>query len=290
MERLQINEGMLWAARYQLVKRLGRGSFASVWLAYDTEAEVEVALKIFAPDTGMEDEDLDNFRDEYRLMFNLNHTNILHINHYDVQDNRPYIVLPFCSNGSAQKLIGRATEEQTWDFLEQVASGLHYLHGQANRIIHQDIKPANILINSEGRYLISDFGISLRMHKTIVRTMKTSEGFDYERASEKEKLKAVSGTLAYMGPERFTEKPQVVKASDIWSLGASAYELLEGEPPFGEYGGDSQIDIQADQPGLVGKVPAIKAPVSDGPPCPGWFPPWKRTTISRASNPGRCST
>lgn len=263
MERLQINEGMLWAARYQLVKRLGRGSFASVWLAYDTEAEVEVALKIFAPDTGMEDEDLDNFRDEYRLMFNLNHTNILHINHYDVQDNRPYIVLPFCSNGSAQKLIGRATEEQTWDFLEQVASGLHYLHGQSNRIIHQDIKPANILINSEGRYLISDFGISLRMHKTIVRTMKTSEGFDYERASEKEKLKAVSGTLAYMGPERFTEKPQVVKASDIWSLGASAYELLEGEPPFGEYGGDSQIDIQADQPGLVGKVPAIKAPVSD---------------------------
>ncbi len=257
MEQLQINEGLRWGpdGRFLLKKRLGRGSFASVWLAYDSMAEVDVALKIFAPDTGLGDEDLDSFREEYCLMFNLNHTNILHINYYDVQDNRPYIVLPFCSNGSAEKLIGRATEEQVWDFMEQVAAGLSYLHGQTGRIIHQDIKPANILINAEGQYLISDFGISLKMHETIADTLSN--------ATEKERLKSVSGTLAYMGPERFDEKPLVVKASDIWSLGASAYELLEGEVPFGEYGGDSQIDIQPDQPGLVGKVPAIKSPVSD---------------------------
>ena len=216
---------------------------------------MDVALKIFAPDTGMDTQGLENFKDEFRMMFNLNHTNVLHISHYDVYAGRPYIILPLCNGGSAVQFIGKASEELVWQFLEQVASGLDYLHSQQPKIIHQDIKPANILINENGQFLITDFGISLRMHETIRRTISAG--------TVQEQEKAQSGTVAYMGPERFEKKPRTVMASDIWSLGASAYELLENDVPFGEYGGETQRSTQAGLPGLVGKVPAIKAPVSE---------------------------
>ena len=255
MNRLNLTEGSSWAGHYLLKKRLGRGSFASVWLAHDTEADIDVAIKIFDPDGGIDTQGLEEFKEEFRLVFNLNHTNILHISHYDVYQQRPYIILPLCKNGSAFDLVGKATEEQVWQFMEEVAAGLDYLHHQPMKIIHQDIKPANILIDDNGHFLITDFGISLKMHQTIRRTISAG--------TEQEKLKAISGTLAYMGPERFEEKPQVVMASDIWSLGSSAYELLENDVPFGEYGGETQRNTQAGQEGLVGKIPAIKANVTD---------------------------
>lgn len=255
MNQLNLTEGSVWAGHYELKKRLGRGSFASVWLAHDQEADIDVAIKIFDPDGGIDTQGLEEFKEEFRLVFNLNHTNVLHISHYDVYEHRPYIILPLCKNGSANDLIGRATEEQVWQFMEEVAAGLDYLHHQPTKIIHQDIKPANILIDDNGHFLITDFGISLKMHETIRRTISAG--------TEQEKLKAISGTLAYMGPERFEEKPRVILASDIWSLGSSAYELLENDVPFGEYGGETQRTTQAGQEGLVGKIPAIKANVSE---------------------------
>jgi len=255
MESLNLTEGAVWAEHYHLSKRLGRGSFASVWLAHDTESDLDVAIKIFDPDWEMDEEGKKEFKEEFRLVFNLNHTNILHISHYDIFQQHPYIILPFCSRGSAASLVGRVTEQQVWQFLEEVAAGLDYLHHLPNKIIHQDIKPANILIDDNGHFLITDFGISLKMHKTINLTMSA--------ATEQEQRKALSGTLPYMGPERFGDKPQVIMASDIWSLGASAYELIENDVPFGDYGGETQKTTQHGQEGLVGNIPAIKANVSD---------------------------
>ena len=257
MKDLHIEEGSYFGKddRYLLLKEKGRGSFASVWLAHDMVVDNDVALKIFAPDFGMDAQGIQDFKEEFRLSFNLQHSNILHLSHYEIWQKRPYIILPFYSLGSASNLVGKTDEERVWQFMEEVGAGLDYLHQQTPKIIHQDIKPDNILIDNNGHFIITDFGISLSMHNTLLRTMSN--------ATEAEHKKVISGTVPYMGPERFEECPRVVIASDIWSLGASAYELLEGDVPFGDFGGKSQSSISPDAPGRIGKVPPIMSPVSE---------------------------
>ena len=120
-------------------------------------------------------------------------------------------------------LIGQMGEKEAWLFLRDIASGLEYLHGQEPPVIHQDIKPDNILMNVSGRYLLTDFGISIKARNTLRKSIMKTEGS--------------VGTLAYMGPERFSKYPLPIKASDIFSLGATLYELLTGMVPFGEHGG-----------------------------------------------------
>ena len=133
--------------------------------------------------------------------------------------------MPFCKNGSAFQYLtdnNRITETESWHLLHDVAEGLAYLHAKTPPVIHQDIKPDNILINDENKYMITDFGISARIRSTLRRNQgQESSG----------------GTLAYMGPERFGPSPAPIMASDIWSLGATMYELLTGMPPYGDHGG-----------------------------------------------------
>jgi serine/threonine protein kinase len=115
-------------------------------------------------------------------------------------------------------------EEKAWRFIQDVSAGLHYLHSCNPPIIHQDIKPDNILIDRSGRFVITDFGISTRVRNTL-------------RRSGTSQYTSGAGTLAYMAPERFGTDPNPVNASDVYSLGATVFELLMGVPPFGEDGG-----------------------------------------------------
>lgn len=128
-----------------------------------------------------------------------------------------------CAKWVGQKLIGNFDEEQLWDFIEQVASGLQYLH--THDITHQDIKPDNILINSDGQYLIIDFGISTRTRNTLRKSVKGSVG---------------GGTTWYMSNESFGTESSDIHARDIWAFGATLYEIVTGDTPFGQYGGVSQ--------------------------------------------------
>lgn len=222
---MALSEGLLFADRYKLIRQLGRGGFAEVWLAEDNMTNVQVAVKVYAPGTGLDDNGIKLFTQEFSLVFDMNHTNLLRPTHFDCWDRMPYLIMPLIKNGSAFKYITdgkNIPEEEGWKMLHDVAAGLAYLHEKTPPLIHQDIKPDNILIDDEGRYLITDFGISARVRSTI-------RGAQAQEQS--------GGTLAYMGPERFSSNPKPIMASDIWSLGAMMYELMTGMPPFGNHGG-----------------------------------------------------
>lgn len=210
--------------RYRLEQFIGSGSFGEVWVAVDTRTDLEVAIKIYI---SMDKHGLEEFTKEFQVSFDLNQTNLLHSNYLGVnaEDNRAYLIMPYCPDGSVSSLIGRMDEKALWKFVNDVASGLAYLHGQNPPIIHQDIKPDNILISRTGDYLITDFGISRQVRNTLRRSARSA---------------SVAGAPAYMGPERYSSSPMPVKASDIWSLGATIYELATGELPFCGMGGVMQ--------------------------------------------------
>ena len=221
---MKLEEGHIIAEHYKLLKQLGHGSFGDVWLAHNLLADIDVAIKFYGT---FDMKGLDEFRNEFKMAYQLHHPNLLSISHFDVCDNCPYLVMPYCANGSVSRRVGKMSEDEIWKFVLDVSNGLAFLHSLQPPIIHQDIKPDNILITSDGRYVISDFGIS--------RSMRT-------KMSKSANDMSSSGTIAYMGPERFSEKPVVVLASDIWAFGMTLYELMNGDILWEGMGGCVQLN------------------------------------------------
>ena len=225
---------------YTLIRQLGRGGFSEVWLAHDSYMDIDVAIKIYAPGQGMDSNSINEFRREITGVFQLNHPNLLCPKHLGIWENMPYLIMAYCPAGSCLKFVGNISESEIWHLIHDVAAGLAYLHEKD--IVHQDIKPDNILIDTEGNYLITDFGISTRARSTLRKSVMSTTNS--------------AGTLAYMGPERFSTQPAPTKASDIWSLGAMLYELLEGVTPFPPDFGGSMLNAGA-------AIPTINVPVSE---------------------------
>jgi len=225
---IQLEENGLFGdhKRYRLIRLLGSGGFSEVWLAEDLQTGITVALKVYAPGKGLDENGVTQFRKEFKMVFNLNHPNLLRPSHYDVYERMPYLIMPYCEQGSSVKLTGKMDERTAWQFLHDVASGLAYLNGQKTPVIHQDIKPHNVLIDNNSTFVIADFGISSEARSTLRQSMKTDNHG--------------TGTMAYMAPERFGGIGEPIFASDIWSLGASLFEMITGELPFGEHGGLAQ--------------------------------------------------
>lgn len=213
-------EEELFYNKYRKEECIGRGASAEVWRVTDMQTGVTQALKIYDPALAKEEDGLDLMRHEFALMANINHQNLLRPLFFDIWDktNTPFLVLPYCKNGNLSKKKGDFTDKDTWELLRDVASGLAYLHKQDPPIIHQDIKPENILINDDGSYMLTDFGVSAHAKATMHRTISA-------------KLTDV-GTMAYMAPEKFGKDKTLIILSDIWSLGAMAYEMVSGEVPF----------------------------------------------------------
>ncbi len=213
----------IFANRYRLLKKVGMGGFSEVWQAADTLAEdAIVAIKIYAPERGMDDLGLKQFKREYASVLHLSHPHILTAKHFDIHDGRPYLVMLYCEGGS---LYGKLMEHGAMDekalavFVAQIAGALEYLHGKG--IIHQDLKPDNILVDRGGDYLLTDFGISSRLRTTLQRTT----------------VSARSMTIAYAPPERFQYMGDETAAADVFSLGVMMTELLTGKQPWGGMGG-----------------------------------------------------
>lgn len=259
---------------YTLIRQLGRGGFSEVWLAHDGYMDIDVAIKIYAPGQGMDTNSINEFRREITGVFQLNHPNLLCPKHLGIWENMPYLIMAYCPAGSCLKFVGNIAESEIWHLIHDVAAGLAYLHEKD--IVHQDIKPDNILIDTEGNYLITDFGISTRARSTLRKSVMSTTNS--------------AGTLAYMGPERFSTQPAPTKASDIWSLGAMLYELLEGVTPFPPDLGGSMLNAGA-------AIPAINAPVSENLKQTiykmlskeTWDRPTATTLVQWASNPSAVS-
>ncbi|MBQ7985512.1 MAG: serine/threonine protein kinase [Bacteroidales bacterium] len=219
---MRLEENKIIGGRYELIKRLGYGGYSEVWLAEDKQIEKKVVIKFYAAGSGLDNDGKNMFKDEFVKMFELNHTNLLKPVFFDITEDTPFLILPYCANGSCKNKIGNMSEDEIWQFIKDVSSGLSYLHSREQPIIHQDIKPDNILIDENGNYLISDFGISTRARATLRKSVD---------------MKQSTGTLAYMAPERFSQQRDAIMASDIWSLGATIYELMEGDVPYSDQGG-----------------------------------------------------
>lgn len=222
---VEIQQGEEINGRYVLKEYKGRGTFGQVWLAYDKAKDENVAIKFYV---ALDHKGREEFIQEYRIAAGLEHPNLLVTKDFGVWQDYPWLTMRFCDSGSAGDMVGtlRPTSEDErtiWRFIHDVAAGLAYLHHvKPEPIVHQDIKPDNVLIASDGTFLITDFGISKRIRNTMSKQSTRA-------------LKA--GAPAYMGPERFSANPEPILASDVWSLGASIYELTEGELPFSGMGG-----------------------------------------------------
>lgn len=250
---LNINDiferGLPFDGHYRLIDLLSTsGGSADVWLAvdmntvddsHDESSATKVVIKIYRPKNMIDMDGEYQFRKEFKKVFGCHHENIIQPTYFSIFEDYPYLVLPYCPAGSSELLIGQLqSDNDLWKYIYEVASGLAYLHEHSPQIIHQDIKPANVLIDDNGNYAITDFGISAEMG-----------GHDMESKDES------GGTFAYMAPERFIEGTSPMPESDIWAFGATLYELVTGDAPYGNHGGSRQIK------GI--HVPLIKQNISE---------------------------
>ena len=194
---------------------LGHGGMAAVFLAYDTRLNRRVAIKVMAPPLLMGQGLVQRFAEEAVTMANLRHPNIITVHSVRQIDDVHFFVMEFVAGRALDRIIERAGAlplAVARAILWQVGSALNYAHRRG--VIHRDIKPANILIDEDGRALVTDFGIA----KVVESPMRTQSGI-------------LVGTPAYMSPEQCYALP-VDQATDQYSLGVAAYEMLTGHAPF----------------------------------------------------------
>jgi len=218
--------------RYTVEEKLGQGSFGAVYKVYDRELEIEKALKIIPEAISNDKEAMISLRKEASIMAKLNHTNIVHIYDFHYSGEIKYIDMEYVEGESladikTEKPNKKFTEEEVKQYAIQILEGLNYAHKQ--NVIHKDIKPQNIMLDKSGKIRIMDFGIAESVQGSMSRLENTGS----------------SGTLVYMSPEQIRGK-DVGKEADIYSLGATLYELLNGNPPF--YKGDITYQIINKQP------------------------------------------
>jgi serine/threonine protein kinase len=215
--------------RYTLIKTLGRGGMGVVWLARDEELERSVALK-FLPELIVHDRAvLGDMKRETRRSLDLTHKNIVRIYDFVHSDQSGCISMEYIdgdtlSNLRADKPHKVFEPHELAEWTSQLCDALDYAHNHA-RIIHRDLKPANLMVNQRGDLKISDFGISRSLSDSV--SMLTME-------------QGRSGTLVFMSPQQL-DGERGTPADDIYSFGATMYELITSKPPFSSGNIDRQI-------------------------------------------------
>ncbi len=201
--------------RYEVVSKLGRGAFGDVWCALDPKLKRQVALKVFR--NVVQANELERFYREARAAAKLRHPGIVAVFEADTFQGHPFIVSELVKGKTLASHIeaGSMQAHKVAETVRDLALALNYAH--ANGVVHRDVKPANILINENGRPQIADFGLAV-------------DRSDEQQASEGAYSRA--GTLAYMAPEQAgVHAASVGPASDQYALGVTMFEMLTGKRP-----------------------------------------------------------
>lgn len=200
--------------QYVIRSELGRGGMATVYHAFDSRFEREVAIKVLPREMLHDPQFHTRFEREIKMVASLEHPSIVPV--YDVgdEDGQPYFVMRYMPGGSLSNLIerGSISIQDTARIVEKIAEGLAYAHRKG--IIHRDLKPDNILFDDNGNPFISDFGVAKLTEST---SSLTGSG--------------VIGTPAYMSPEQ-AQGTEIDLRSDVYGLGVIVYQMLSGHQPY----------------------------------------------------------
>ena len=231
-----LSNGQKISGRYEIIKSIGEGGMANVYLANDTILDRKVAIKVLRGDLSNDEKFIRRFQREALSVSNLSHPNIVEV--YDVgeEEGQHYIVMEYIEGKTLKQLLqkrGTLTLTEVIDIMCQLTEGLSHAHDAY--IIHRDIKPQNIMIEDNGLIKITDFGIAMALNATQLT-----------------QTNSVMGSVHYLPPEQANGKSSTIK-SDIYSLGILMYELLTGTVPFK---GDNAVEIALKH--LKEKIPSIR--------------------------------
>jgi len=210
---VQVGEQAPQLGHYRLIRVLGQGAFATVYLGKHLHLERLAALKVLH--MRMEPTTYERFRHEACTIALLRHPHIIEVHDFGIENQTPYLVMEYMPNGTLRSQYPKGTRlpfEQIVTYARQLASSLDYAHER--HVVHRDVKPENLLLGSNHEVVLSDFGIAI-----LQRTLDTLP------------VEHSAGTPIYMAPEQIQHMPG--PASDQYALGVMVYEWLCGEPPFG---------------------------------------------------------
>ena len=212
--------------RYELLKRIGRGGMADVFLGNDRLLDRQVAIKMLFPEFAVDPNFVERFRREAQAAANLNHPNIVNVFDWGKHASTYFIAMEYVDGRTLADILrsnGHLTSKQAAEIASEVAAALGFAH--AAGLVHRDIKPANILIGTSGSVKVADFGIARALNAPTESNL-TQAG-------------AVMGTATYFSPEQ-AQGAQPDPRSDLYSLGVVMYEMIAGRPPFT---GDNPVGI-----------------------------------------------
>ena len=218
-----ITKGQKINDRYEIIRSIGEGGMANVYLGYDTILDRNVAIKVLRGDLAGDEKFVRRFQREALSASSLAHPSIVEMYDVGVDDGLYYIVMEYVDGKTIKQLIkkrGNLTLSEAIDIMLQLTDGMSHAHD--SYIIHRDLKPQNIMIKDDGQIKITDFGIAMALNSTQLT-----------------QTNSVMGSVHYLPPEQASGKGSTIK-SDIYSMGIIFYELLSGSLPFR---GDNAVEI-----------------------------------------------